>query len=1482
LRSNLNTNIIKGLKYIIIALLAGFCLFYAAPVVLLNIPYVQRKVKDRVVAELTELLHVPVDVGRVHLEWLSRLTAENLYLEDESGRILLEADYLTAGFNPLPLLKGRFVFTSIRLFGFSLHLCKDAPGDKLNMQFVVDAFHRDTDQPPSSIDLKINTILIRNGSIRYDVASEEATPGKFNPAHVALMDISANISLGVFTSDSLNARVKRMNFNESSGFALNKLSLSIAGNRDSLTILNAAVDLTESRLKIARAHIGLSSSGISLDIAPSEVYPKEFAPFVPAFNNFVDPIEFSAEASGNIDDVDVEKITLKYSDKMLFVGDMSLKNIISPGETYMLGKVNKMYITTEGISGLVNNFNTRPVVLPEVVERLGTIYFTGEISGFFDNLVAYGKLSSAIGSIETDLLFGSNKENNVGAYVRGAVSSSELLISELFEADNPFGAARFDASINAQAPIGGSFAGNIKARLNEFDYRNYRYENMQVAGRFQSNGFDGSLHIDDPNGELYAQGMFRNDKQNSAVNFTADLRHFRPDNLNLYDKLESPEISASLKANFTGNNIDNLDGSISLDSLMIRTASGEFFMEQLLMTAVSEETDKRLVIASDLVNGEVSGVYSFTTLIPGLLNTFREYVPAVINTTTKDRTAYENNFSFIFSAENTGALSETLRLPFAITSRTHISGFYNNRFNKFRAELFIPSLLVGKMKFESCYLTCENPMDQIDLRLRATHTNDEKTRNYLDWQANAKNNCIESLLDWATNYERQFGMKLDATVQFVEEEDSATTTPGLRTEIHINNSPLTINDSIWNITPTDVTIHNGKIDVHDFFVSHETQHIYLDGSVSNNPQDTLLLEVNQIELNYIFDLLNAPVLQFGGKATGFFRINDVYESRVMNGDLYVQDFAFNQVTLGDLNLFCRWDEARQGVSMAGNIYESDSAQTNVNGYIYPVEENEGLDLTFQAENLNASFLTPFLDKVVSDVKGRSTGRVRLFGTFDDVDMEGEMFVNNGSLKIDFLNTVYTFSDFISIQPGSISANNVTLHDAYGNSGLVTAEATHSHFRSFEFDVDLQAANMQVYNATERQSPLIFGTVFSSGTSRIRGNQQLIQFDINMRSEPQTAVTFNFMGSSTAAAYDFITFVDPNKSGEASDSAATAQPPEDGRTEYRMNVTLDVTPDASIEFIMNPLAGDKIKGNGSGSLQIEYGSKTDLRMYGLFNVLNGNYNFSLEQLIHKDFKLREGSTVSFLGDPNDAVLNLNAIYNVTANIGDLDPSLIEESARTNIPVNCVLLLEGMLHNPAISFDLELPGSNSELERKVKSYVNTEDMMTRQIVYLLVLSRFHPLDFTQVGRTNELSAVTSAAISSQISSILSAITDKVQIGTNIRTSQDGIDDTEVEMLLSGQLWDNRLLFNGNFGYKNNPNVKNVFVGEFDIEYLLTQSGEFRLKAYNHANDMYRYLKQSLTTQGFGVMYRKDFSAFSELFIRRRRPLLPRPDATPSLIP
>ena len=1441
---------------------------------------------------LSNHLKVPVKIGNVDIEWFNRLVLNDLYLEDQKGDVLLKANHVSAGLEVSPLFEGKIVFSAVRLFGFTIHLNKETPKDKLNLQFVIDAFaKKDTVKKEFNADLRFNTILLKRGNFSYDVKSIPHTSDKFNANHIHIKDLNAKIALNALNKDSIHAEIKKMSFEESSGFSLKKLALEVSATKDSTVLRHLEIKLPQTNLKIDHAHILtenvdslpalLNNSPVILDMNPSQICLKDLSAFVPAFRNFSETIELTADISGYINDIFLKQLTLKYSDKMLFVGKMNMKDISDPQKAHLIGEVNKLYITTEGITGLANNFSEKPVVLPQAITELGTVNFTGKISGVFDHLVANGKLSSAIGSIETDITFGKDKEKNIGAFLKGNISTSPLNLNELFPTGNPFGIAQLHVTIDAKRPLVGSFAGNIQTHIEEFNYKGYKYEDIQLSGNFQKKGFDGLLQINDSNGKLYAQGLFLNDGDSSIFNFTSRLENFRPDNLYLTNKYESPEISCVLNADFTGNNIDNMEGNIQLDSLTINTVPDSFFLKQLKIDATGHSLDRNLKITSDILNGEISGAYSFATIIPSFMNTLEQYIPALIHTTQQKQKTKENNFSLLLTIENTEKLSNTLKLPFTLFNQARITGHYNNLYNRFRLEAYLPHFKIGKTFLESGYLTCDNPFEKINLELKATQYNKKGLRNYVNLNVDAKENQVNTRINWANNKQRLFKADLSASTLFIEEKQE-TGKPKLRTEITIDECPLILNDSTWHIAPARVAIADNKINIHDFSISNkEKQHLYLDGTISKEPTDTLLLDLKQIELKHIFDILNIPVLQFGGKATGTFNITDLYGSRILNTDLEILDFSFNQVDLGKLNLYSEWDDEEKGILMLGTIYKNDSTWTDVNGYIYPIGKDAGLSLPVDANDINGAILQPCVQEIGNNLQGRGSGEIHLHGPFTHLNVEGDAYVENGGLGIEFLNTYYTFSDSIHLSKYAIKANKVTVYDKFGNSALLDLKVNHKHFKEATYDIGIQTNNMLVYDVPQKQNPLIYGTVYGTGSATIKGNAQLINFDINMQSAPKTAIKLDFMNNSSAMEYDFISFVDKKKLEEMtleqpSDSIKTYIYKEEKEgAEMRMNFLLDITPNANIELVMDPVAGDRIAGNCSGSLQIQYGTNTDLRMYGNVGITKGNYNFSLQQLIHKNFKIREGSTINFHGDPFEATMNINAIYNVTANIQDLDASFAYESARRNIPVNCVLNLDGVLHNPNISFDLELPGSNEELERQVKSIVNSEDMMTRQIVYLLVLNKFYTPEYSNNQyKSNDFSAVASSALSSQISSLMNSFTDKVQLGTNIRTSQDGIQDTEVEMLLSSQLLNNRLIFNGNFGYKNNATQKNAFIGEFDLEYLLTPNGEVRLKAYNHANDMYMFLKQALTTQGIGIALKKDFTHFSEIFRRRKKYTLTQP--------
>jgi len=63
-----------------------------------------------------------------------------------------------------------------------------------------------------------------------------------------------------------------------------------------------------------------------------------------------------------------------------------------------------------------------------------------------------------------------------------------------------------------------------------------------------------------------------------------------------------------------------------------------------------------------------------------------------------------------------------------------------------------------------------------------------------------------------------------------------------------------------------------------------------------------------------------------------------------------------------------------------------------------------------------------------------------------------------------------------------------------------------------------------------------------------------------------------------------------------------------------------------------------------------------------------------------------------------------------------------------------------------------------------------------------------------------------------------------------------------------------------------VNTNFVGDFDAEWLVNRSGNIRLKAYNETNDR-SYIRTNLTTQGIGIIFKKDFDHWYELFLRNK---------------
>ena len=1438
--------------------------------------------------ELSKLFKTTVKIGDIDINWLNRVSFKDVVIEDQKADTLLQADNITAGFKLLPTLKNKWILTTVRLFGVTVRITKETTQGEMNVRFLLDALSGNP-QGDSNLEMKIESILIRRGEIIYDVLDMKNTTQSFNPNHINIINLSGKLSIRHYSKDSIQAQINKLSFTETSGLNVSRLSARINGNTDSISIENLSLTLPHSSVDIPAAAIRFArrdpistieeQSMLTFRLAPSKVTPKDFAFLTPVLQDFTDAVDISADISGFINSISLNQLTLTYGKNMFFSGSMDLKNAANKEEElFLFGQVNNFHITTEGLFKILTNLNQLSIQIPEPVMNIEELNFTGEISGFVDHLVAFGNLSSPIGSIQMDMLIGQQQNKDTSLYLKGLIASSDLQINSLFEEGNPYGKVRFNVELDMTQPRGKTFSGTLNAQINEADYHDHSYENIYITGKFKENEYEGLVQVNDPNGRLEMQGLFRDEGAKSVFDFMGRLNHFHPDKLHLTDRFENPDLSLEISANFTGDNPDNFNGYIDVKDFMFLTEKDSFSINDLrIETITGEQTRRQINISSSILNGSLHGDYSFSTLIPDFLSTVNNYLPSLINTTlphplsegVKGRLA-TNNFDFNFTVENTDHLSKTLKLPFAILQQSTVQGYYNRADHSFFTTIDAPSLRFGSIQIGNGKLQIDNTEESINLNINASQFNNKDILNNLHFTTEIKEDQILSNMRWTSDTDEKFEAELSATTLFIEETDEKDARK-LRTEITIPPAQIILKDTIWNIEPASITVSGGRVMIDNFYVTKGNQHLMINGVISDSPKDVLYLDLKELETDFIFNILNKPQIQFGGLATGLIQARDLLGSMMIEGRLEVEDFSFHNAIQGNLKIQSEWDNERQGILLIGSIYKTDSIYTDVEGHIFPIGPEQGLSLNFTANEINLAFLQNYMNAFADSISGLGFGEVRLHGSFSDIYVEGTPYVKDANIKLNVLNASYTFSDTVYLEENRIRTRNTTVYDREGHTGNLDFTLNHNCFRDMAYNLEIKTDNMLVYDFPERLNPEIYGKVYAGGTATISGTEENIFVEGNVRSDPGTAVGFNFANSTTVDNLDFITFIEPGIKIITNDNNGNElQNKESSSMEYTLNFLINVTPDAQFELIMNPATGDKITGVGNGNFQVSYGSQNDIQIFGNYLISSGLYNFNLEQVIRKRFNIRDGSIVAFRGDPMTAELNINAIYNLAANIQDLDETLIQNTASPTVSVNCVLYLDGHLQNPAITFDLELPNSNLELERQVRSFIDTEDMMTRQIIYLLLLQKFYTPDYSRNDfRGNEFSAVASQALSAQLSNILNSLTDKVQIGTLIRSRQDGIKDTEIDMLLSSQLLNNRLLFNGNFGYKDNYIQSNAFVGEFDLEYKLSRSGDISLKAYNHANDLYRYTK-SLTRQGVGVMFRKDFALFSDLFRRKKKVL------------
>ena len=1443
---------LKWIKYIFNVCFWTVVSLYLLIAVMVHIPYVQQSLASGVASVISSKLNTRVEIGRVDLGFLNRLVIDNTTIYDQGGKPMVRAARLAVRIDLLQLVEGRIRISSAQVFSTHFTLYRANAASAPNFQFALDALaSKDSTKAKTPLDLSVNSFIMRHCSVKYDQLDRPHTPGRFNPAHLHITNIGTYIRLNALTDDSLNVALNTLSATEQSGVKVDAMSFSlVAGGSEcrlrdlSLRLPHshiAIADITARYRRLADGKVDMGSLRYSALVKSASITPSDLSPVVPQLADYRNPLQLRLSASGTAKRVNVNRL-----------------QITSPSGELSASADGWYEASKPHASWSVNIHDLHSSL--KILQPLSYVGLRGSASCTTSGVITTAAVvNTDAGSADVNMTLSANR------HFSGTLAASDIALGTLLS-DSRLGDVSASLSLSGSLPKGKRPTVTAEGEVSKFAYNGYTYSNININGSYADNTVKGSLIIDDPNISLVAQGEYADLGKGKQLVVEAQLDHFRPSVTRLTDKWGDAVFSSSITADLQASGVNDSKGVVTIGHFRMQSSSDTCTINNLQVRGGFDSHEHYLVMESDFGYAMLTGHFNYSSLVSSVTSQIGRHIP-VIAPKNKDYEG-DNNFTLIAHLNSTKWMRPLLGVPLDIRRplllRTNVSDASKSMVVECEAPLFI----YDGATFSHANVNLHSHADSLICSAEVKKHQDNGDILDLSTRCNAADNLVDMSLGWL-NEGKSRGC-LNATSSFGKNSQGVT-----YAHVVVKPSDLTIGDKTWLVKSSDIHYTPKHIDIREFTIAHDRQHIIVNGTASASKSDSLHIDLNGIDVRYVLDLVNFHSVDFDGSASGKALIVAPFGDMSAHADLTVRDFLFESGRMGVLSANVNWNKQESQIDIDAIANDGDDARTIIKGYVSP--KRDYIDLGIQADSTHIDFMHSFTESFISEIDGRAVGKVRLAGPLSTINLTGQLVVN-GSAMISPLNCRYTLdNDTVTLVPDEIELKNAVIRDAYGNAGYVNGFIHHKHLTRLSYDLEVAADNLLAYDIRSFGDDTFYGTVFADGTVGIHGRSGYLRMDIDVTPRHGSTFVYNASTNDQISNQEFIKWNDvtsliPNSSSLIPNSSSLIP---NSSSDMFINFNINCTPEATIRLLMDSRTNDYITMQGNGMLRATYYNKGAFNLFGTYTLAHGTYGITIQNIIKKNFTFREGGTFVFGGNPYDATLNLQAIHTVNG-VSLADLNVGNSFTNNTIKVNCLMNIGGIARNPQVSFDLDMPTVSSDEKQMIRSVLNSEDELNQQVVYLLGIGRFYPTGTNNSASREQsetslaMQSLLSGTISSQISSVLNTVikNDNWNFGANISTGDEGWNNAEYEGTVNGRLLNNRLLINGQFGYRDNVNTANTnFIGDFDIRYLLMPNGNLALKVYNQTNDRY-FTKSSLNTQGVGIIMKKDFRSIIDLFGKKKK--------------
>jgi len=1416
----------------------------------------------------------------VEIKFFRSVSLKGLYVEDLHHDTLLYANDLTIRITQFDNKTRNLSIGQVKLSNADFFLIRYRSENHDNIKFLTDYFSsKDTLAPDTTHTKKwkitFDQLQLANVHFRHDVEKDTVKPLGVDFAHLDVKNISGEFNHIHVINDSIFTAVNGLRFKDRSGFELTEFSGDTKVSSEGLRIKGLVIKSPFTNIHTDLAFKYDSFSDFD-DFLRKVKWNSNFNSSTVSFNDIAyfatdlwgvnRQLIIDGECKGTVAKFICKNVTIRFGSGTYFKGNIGLTGLPNIEETYFDVQGDEIVTTKKDVETIpVAPFDSdNHVRLPDNIATLGKVVFKGRFSGFYNDFVAFGNVSTALGYISSDINLKYDRKLKIELY-SGHLIATKFNVGK-FENVPELGLVSLNANVTGSGLKLDKAEAKMKGVISLLQFKNYSYQSINIDGTLSKKLFAGSLAIAEPNVDLLFKGQINFQGQLPQYNFTADINHLHVDTLNLLHLPGEAEVSSHVFIDLTGNKLDNFAGQVQINDFNYKADQRLYHINNITLNSeikgetkniegsaahsFSDSSSFHLIhISSDFLDAEFKGQFDFKNLGNAFTQILPEYFPSLLPECKRVSTAQD--FRFNINLKNLSLITERFLPAWTIAPNSTVNGSFNSIQNYFEATVWSPNVRLNSIILTNEELNLTTNKNSIKLSSTADRVYLSDSFFIADpivYADGAKDN-VTFQLKFADSIIYDNRGSLRGNLVFLSPKKFNLNFQDV--SIYLDKMPWTINKE------NEVIIDSSTIAFNHFNFLSASEGVALQGVISKSPDEKLTLSFSDFTLAHFNSLLRTSEITVGGVLTGTAILKGVYAQANVISDLTIHGLSFNGDTLGNAAINSTYDDEKKIVHLSVNVLNNEVKTITLNGDYYTGRKQDNLDFKIQFQNFYISAYERYVNSLVSDLRGKISADLSLKGTFAQPDFEGYIDFSKSGCRVNYLNTNYSINDRAWIKENQFQFKNFTLRDDKGNIAEVNGTVTHDYFKNFRLDLRLEASKFHVLNTTLVENDVYYGTAFGSGYASFTGPTNNINMDIQMKSVKGTEIHLPLSNASEISRGEFITFInrkDTTRKQHYQTKVVT--------TGINLNLRMELTTDANIELIFDEKIGDKISGTGTGNLELALNPAGEFHMYGNYIIERGDYLFTLQNVINKHFDIENGGTISWKGDPLDADVNISASYrNSTSTLYKL---MADSTYRRRLNYEVVLRLTNKLMNPTINYSINILELDAAAESQVRSKLNSEAEVSKQVFGLLVLNQFLPLS---TGNDNTIDARSGASssgaelLSDQLSNWTSQLIKNFTLGVNYKT-KDSYGPNEYSLIIAKNLLNDRLLIEGNVGVATDQNASNV-IGDFNLEYMMSDNGRLKLKAFNKSNINNLVYYNAPYTQGVGFMYHREFNKLRDLF-------------------